>query len=458
MILRLQKYHLDVRYKKGTEMYIADFLSRASLPLRKIEPTLKDYEIVAVSENISFISELENINAAECITVTDQRLDQIQRLTQQDVNLQTLKSTILAGWPKQREDTPVCVRDYWTFREEMSVQNGVLFKGSRIVNPPAMRSEMLQRLHGSHLEAEACIQSRARDVVYWPNMTVDIKDHVGQCTVCSEMRPKQQKETLVSHEVPERPWSKIGVDLFTLHNEEYLVQVDYHSDYWEVDKLTNTTSTSVVECMKAQFSRHGIPDTVVSDNGPQLTSREFAQFAKDWEFSHVTTSPYHSQSNGKAESAVKIAKNLIKKTQREVATQLLKPEVVDSVSSKKALKHRKAKLYYDSHAKQLPELTVGQPVRVQPVPSDTTGKWHHGTCVRQVSTRSYIVDIDGKEYRCNRKFLRSTSETTPPKQLPEVTCEIEPDSHITAKKTTAAKTSPVVKPPPSSPPVPAELP
>ncbi|XP_046341780.1 uncharacterized protein K02A2.6-like [Haliotis rufescens] len=324
-------------------------------------------------------------------------------------------------------------------------------------------------------------------------MTVDIKDHVGQCTVSSEMRPKQQKETLVSHEVPERPWSKIGMDLFTLHNEEYLVQVDYHSDYWEVDKLTDTTSTSIVECMK--FSRHGIPDTVVSDNGPQFTSREFAQFAKDWEFSHVTISPYHSQSNGKAESAVKIAKKLIKKSQREgkdpwkailewhntptegmdsspvqrimlrrtrttlpVATQLLKPELVDSVSAKKALKHRKAKLYYNSHAKELPELTVGQPVRVQPVPSDTMGKWRHGTCVRQVSTRSYIVDIDGKEYRRNRKFLRSTSETTPPKQLPEVTSEIEPDSHITAKKTTATKTSPVVKPPPSSPPVPVEFP
>ncbi len=70
------------------------------------------------------------------------------------------------------------------------------------------------------------------------------------------------------------------------------------------------------KCLKAHFSRHGIPDTVISDNGPQLDSREFNSFAREWEFEHVTSSLYHSQSNGKAESAVKIAKRLIKKAEK----------------------------------------------------------------------------------------------------------------------------------------------
>jgi len=56
------------------------------------------------------------------------------------------------------------------------------------------------------------------------------------------------------------------------------------------------------------FARYGIPEKVITDNGPQFRSQRYEDFAKQWEFDHVTTSPYHSQSNGKAEAAVKIAK------------------------------------------------------------------------------------------------------------------------------------------------------
>ena len=79
--------------------------------------------------------------------------------------------------------------------------------------------------------------------------------------------------------------------------------------------LNNTMSTSIIEFCKQQFSRHGIPDILISDNGPQLKSYEFTKFAITWQFIHVTTS--HSQSNGKVESAVKIVKSIIKKSQRD---------------------------------------------------------------------------------------------------------------------------------------------
>ena len=70
---------------------------------------------------------------------------------------------------------------------------------------------------------------------------------------------------------------------------------------------------------KEHFGRYGIPETVISDNGPQFCSHEYTAFAKDWDFTHVTSSPYHSQSNGKAESAVKIAKSLLKKARMDDA-------------------------------------------------------------------------------------------------------------------------------------------
>ena len=89
--------------------------------------------------------------------------------------------------------------------------------------------------------------------------------------------------------------------------------VDCYSDYWEIDHLSDYTSSTVIDACKRQFSRHGIPHTVFSDNGPPFNSMEFQLFAEDWDFKHMTSSPYHSQSNGKVESAVKIAKTLLKK-------------------------------------------------------------------------------------------------------------------------------------------------
>ena len=92
-----------------------------------------------------------------------------------------------------------------------------------------------------------------------------------------------------------------------------MVIVDYFSNYWEVDKLQDTKATTTVRKLKAQFARHGIPDIVVSDNGPQFTSDKFNHFADVWGFEHRTSSPVHPQGNGKAESAVKTAKKLRRK-------------------------------------------------------------------------------------------------------------------------------------------------
>ena len=101
--------------------------------------------------------------------------------------------------------------------------------------------------------------------------------------------------------------------MFTQQSKDYIVLVNYYFDYVEVSPLKQTTLSAIIKFMKVQFSRHGIPDVLVSDNGPQFTSKEFAEFAKQWEFQHVTSSSYHPKSNGKAESAVKVIKGLFKK-------------------------------------------------------------------------------------------------------------------------------------------------
>ena len=465
MLLKLQCYDLDVQYKKGTEMYIADFLSRASLP--HISAAKTDFDV--------FSSELENINYAEYLSISDTRLQQIQRLTASDSQLQTLRTTILTGWPNVKDNAPLNVRDFWNIREELTIQNGIIYKGHRVVVPKQMRPEILGRIHLSHLGAESCLR-KARDIVYWPHMNTDIKEEVGKCAVCNEFADSQQKEPLMTHEIPSRPWSKLGIDIFTVNKKDYLVTVDYHSDYWEVDRLHTTTTAAVVKRLKVHFSRFGRPDIIVSDNGPQLVSDEFQKFASEWEFDHVTSSPFHSASNGKAESAVKIAKKLIKKTERDgtdfykavldwrntptvgmnsspvqrlmsrrtqtlipTSEKLLQPQLTHDVVEKIKLKCQRAKSAYDRHARHLPELDIGQSVYVKPLP-DRKEPWQKGTLTDKLSTRSYTVDVQGKTYRRNRQHLRESEVLSPsgsdiqehsPEEDPESAIEVPPNTETT---------------------------
>jgi len=69
----------------------------------------------------------------------------------------------------------------------------------------------------------------------------------------------------------------------------------------------------VINKLKQHFARFGIPCTVISDNGPQITSQEFIDFASNWDFELCTSAPHHHQANGKVESAVKAAKTMIAK-------------------------------------------------------------------------------------------------------------------------------------------------
>ena len=133
------------------------------------------------------------------------------------------------------------------------------------------------------------------------------------CVRCQETKPANRKEPLLQHEVGTAPWEKIGCDLFEIKGRTYLIVIDYFSNFIEVDYLTTTTSSRLVSCLSKMCARFGRPKQLVSDGGPQFTSAEFKAFVKTWAIGHVTSSPHHQQGNGKAESAVKLVKNMMKK-------------------------------------------------------------------------------------------------------------------------------------------------
>jgi len=114
-------------------------------------------------------------------------------------------------------------------------------------------------------------------------------------------------------DIPSRPRERIGVDLFTFGNKEFLITVDYFSNYREIDKLNNTLASTVILKLKSHFARYSCPDQVVSDDGPQFDCQEFRKFAEASDFEHTPSSPGNSKANGQAESAVKTAKSLLLK-------------------------------------------------------------------------------------------------------------------------------------------------
>ena len=128
-----------------------------------------------------------------------------------------------------------------------------------------------------------------------------------------EHRYAQQQQPIKSHERPDRPWAKVGCDIFYMKQKPYLLTIDYFSHYPEAVLFSSVTSGQVIVHLNSLFSRYGIPSTVISDGGPQFPNAEFHRFAEEWGFDHNLSSPYYPQCNGITENGVKVVKRLLTK-------------------------------------------------------------------------------------------------------------------------------------------------
>ena len=88
--------------------------------------------------------------------------------------------------------------------------------------------------------------------------------------------------------------------MFELDGQHYLVLVDYYSKFFEVSKINETSTEDTINALKQHFARHGIGEKLISDNGPSYASQRFAEFAKTYQFEHITSSPRYARSNGMA--------------------------------------------------------------------------------------------------------------------------------------------------------------
>ena len=243
-----------------TERVLADTLSRAYLSNEQADSNIENRD--------EFCTMLEEISLVADLPISNERIAEIRRSTAADSALQKIRECVENGWFTSRLHLPFGVVPYYSVQSEISYQDGLIFKARRIVVPQVLQEDIIKLLHSSHLGIEGCL--RRAEILYWPKMSSQMRDLVSRCSMCNTYQPKQSKEPLISHETPTLPWSKVGVDLFVFENRTYLITVDYYSNFFEVDYLTSTTSTAVIKKLKQQFSCHGIPEMLFTDNGSQF--------------------------------------------------------------------------------------------------------------------------------------------------------------------------------------------
>ncbi|XP_048252587.1 uncharacterized protein K02A2.6-like [Haliotis rufescens] len=436
MRIRLQRYDVIVKYIPGKDIPVADMLSRHFIEEKLTDLNSFDEEVSAYVHMVT-----------TGLPISDRKMSEIKSATVEDEQLQAVISAVQNGWAATHVDCSAQVKDFWTFREEISCVDGIVYKGSKVVIPSKLRVEMLQCIHSGH-QGMTKSKERAREILFWPCMNKDIERTVERCAVCQEHRKSPCKEPMISSEVPTLPWQVVATDLFHMDGREYLVVVDYYSRYFEVALLTNTKASTVITHIKSIFGRHGVPMRVVSDNGPQYACAEFKTFCDKWKFEHITSSPLYPQANGLAEKTVQTLKQLLRKSRQShadpylamlayrntpinglaspaqllmgrrlrsdlpVQYAMLRPEVVDCDVVKQAISQSREtqKVYYDQRAHPRPPIQVNDSVRLR------QGKdWIPAKVVKSASTpRSLVVRTQGgSEYRRNKHDLIPTKENLP---------------------------------------------
>lgn len=448
LMAKLTDYQLKAVWREGKNHKMADALSRYPVD----QPT---------EEELGFISEMEETKRLLLTAcwqdddddsqkmIEDKLLKSIRSLAQADHQYKRLKEVIIEGFPDQKQKLDNDLKEFWSVRSELTVEDGLVLNGQRILIPKALRKDVLSKLHASHLGQTRTL-ARARQCVFWPNITNDIRNKIQACEKCATRLASQAKEPMIQETKPEWPFQMAGADLCSYGGQEYLVYVDKLSGYCRLWKLgTTTTTPHIISGLQYWFVEMGIPVKLTTDGGPQFSSAEFQRFCQDWNVNHDISSPHHPEGNGHAEAAVKVVKNLLAKctengtlnktallrglleyynTPREcglspaqmvfgrsirsivpVPTAQYKKEwnEIRRAYDKKADRIRElAQEKYNERAHSLSELQEGDVVRIQ---NHVTKRWDKiGQIVRAVPNRRnyWIRQESGRILRRNRKYLR----------------------------------------------------
>ena len=402
---RLTHFDFEVIWTPGKTHLIADALSRA--------PVFAPKEPEAVICNALMAQTLAE----------DPALQPLYDAIETDHDYQLIISSLLKGTTAKNLPPNHPGKRLSNIWNDLSIfDNTILvWDDKRIIIPKAFRKSILDKLHESH-SGVTKTKLLAQQLYFWPGINKEIEQMIGNCEACLTHRDSQHEIT--QKFVPAtKPFQSVSVDLFDYASNTYLVMCDRFSTYIWVKRLKRTATADVTSCLDKWFRELGYPNSIVSDNGPQFRT-EFKEYCQRNQIIAVTSSPYNHQSNGLAESAVKTAKKLLKKsdspTDFKARLQAWRnvPSTTDKLSPSEKFFGRRQRhglptlgstplptipLGCDT---KLPPLTIGQTVKIRNMLSDL---WDTTGTVTEIAPTglSYVIQRSegGKPIRRNRRFL-----------------------------------------------------
>ena len=425
VILSAHSYTLE--FKSGVTNE-ADVLSRLPLP----DKNATEFVPAELEDLFTLIEKTP-------ISVTD-----IAHETMKDKIFRETYNKVKYGWNGAISEE---LRPFAARKNELSVENGCLLWGVRVIIPPGLRRRVLDILHDSHV-GMARMKAQARAWVWWPGMDLDIETMVRTCHICQVHMKTPPKAPLFPWEWPEHPWSRVHLDFAgPFLGKQFLIIVDAHSKWVDVKVMSSITAEKTILELRDVFSTLGLCSEIVTDNGPTFTSSEFRNFLGYNGVKHITVSPYHPSSNGLAERYVQefkahMTKNALGSIRERVLKFLTKvrslPHCTTGLSPFELMFNRKMrthldlmhpnlfntiankqnvqKLYHDKHAR-MREVDIGDDVFVKNF-SGKGNEWVQGTVIQKSGPYSYRVNTPNGPVRRHLDHVR-VSHAESPSRSPE---------------------------------------
>ncbi len=191
--------------------------------------------------------------------------------------LEKLRQQITRGWPPSIKAVSQDLIPYFRVRDELSVKDALIFRGTRLLVHVALRHTVISLAHEAH-QGVVRTKQRLRELYWWPQMDSQVQSTVSTCIPC-----QSNDKTQVTHpaplqpvQFPEGPWKKLGLDVVGPFETatpacRYAITLkDYHSKWPELAFASSAITEDVVKFLSTVFSRHGNPECIVTDNGTQF--------------------------------------------------------------------------------------------------------------------------------------------------------------------------------------------
>lgn len=294
--LLLMNYSFTVEYVPTAKFGKVDGLSRLPIPL--VEQT--DF---AFEEVVSKIFD-ENINSLPI------QSKEVAKETSKDPLLRLVYNFTWTGWPTKCSEQ---LLPYFKIRHELTIHNGCIVWGIRVVIPQTLRKQLITSLHETHMGIVRT-KALARGKFWWPKLDEDIEEKVRSCEICNKYANQEPTEC-IPWPASGHPWDRIHLDFAgPFKGKILLLVVDACTKWIEVFVVTDMTTENTVYLLKSQLlTRFGLPKTIVTDNQRTFTSSEFKLFCDNFGIKHILTPSYHPQSNGQVERYVQTTKKSLRK-------------------------------------------------------------------------------------------------------------------------------------------------